>query len=171
MAIAGTSVARQLCRKIEHDDDHQDHRLDEGLHHFFDRQFDEVGRVVSVGVAVARRKLRDNCSTRALTVSAVSSASAPGARKMAISRPAYRSIAGRNCNSRAQFDRAIARRTRAPLDSALTMILRNCSGVWKRDEAVTVAFSIWPGRAGVPPTSPAATSTFCAEMALMMSPA
>ena len=49
------------------------------------------------------------------------------------------------------------------------MILRNCSGVWKRDEAVTVALSIWPGIDGVPPTSPAATSTFWALMALMTS--
>jgi hypothetical protein len=45
------------------------------------------------------------------------------------------------------------------------MMLRNCSGVWKRDEAVTVALSICPGGAGVPPTSPAATSTFWALIA------
>ena len=35
---------------------------------------------------------------------------------------------------------------------------------------MTVAFSIWPGSAGVPPTSPAATSTFCALIALITSP-
>ena len=57
--------------------------------------------------------------------------------------------------------------TIAPLGSALTMMLRNCSGVWRRDWAVTVALSICPAAAAVPPISPAATSAFCALIALI----
>src|SRR3546814_18455515 len=44
-------------------------------------------------------------------------------------------------------------------------IFSNCSGVCIRDWAVTVALSICPSGAGRPPTSPAATSLFCALIA------
>ena len=64
-AIAGTSVARQLCRKTNMTMIDEHHRLDQRLHDLLDRQLDEVGRVLGVGVAVARREtLRDAARPR-----------------------------------------------------------------------------------------------------------
>ena len=48
----------------------------------------------------------------------------------------------------------------APPGVVFRIMLRNSSGVWNRDCAVTVALSICVGGEGSPPTSPAATSVF-----------
>ena len=61
-------------------------------------------------------------------------------------------------------------RTLDPSGSVFSTIFSNCSAVWRRDCAVTVALSIWPCGAGVPPTSPAATSAFWAVIAVTTSP-
>ena len=78
---------------LQEDEDHQDDeddRLEQRLRDLVDRQLDEVGRVVGVGVVDARRgNSRDSCSTRALTSSAVLSASAPGASEIAMPAPGW----------------------------------------------------------------------------------
>ena len=67
-----------VLQEDEHHDDDEDDRLDQRLHDLLDRQLDEVGGVVGVGEL---RALRENspqaARTRALTRSAVSSASRP----------------------------------------------------------------------------------------------
>jgi hypothetical protein len=49
------------------------------------------------------------------------------------------------------------------------MMARNCSGVCRRDCAVTVALSICSGPDGRPPISPAATSVFWFWIAVVTS--
>ncbi len=51
MAIAGIERRSPALKEDEHDEDDQDHRLDQRLHHFLDRQLDEVGRVIGECVA------------------------------------------------------------------------------------------------------------------------
>jgi hypothetical protein len=46
---------------------------------------------------------------------------------------------------------------------------RNCSGFCRRDFALTTAFSICPLASGSAPSWPAERSTFCDEIALVLS--
>ena len=65
----------------EHDEDDEDHRLGEGLHHLDDGQADEVGRIVGVGDVIARRhRAARHGAISALTSFEVDKALAPGSR-------------------------------------------------------------------------------------------
>ncbi|MNT34069.1 hypothetical protein D3C72_1700260 [compost metagenome] len=59
--------------------------------------------------------------------------------------------------------------TMAPSVVVFSKMAPNCSTVCKRLCAETVAFSCWPLTDGVPPSSPADTSAFCACTAVITS--
>jgi len=108
---------------------------------------------------------------RARTASAVASALAPGASWMpmpAAGRPSY--FVSTKYVSAPRPIRATSRsRTREPSVSTLSRMSPNCSGVRSRVASVIVAVRRWPGVAGVPPSWPPATCTFCAWIAAVTS--
>ena len=79
IAISGIRLARQFCKKHEHDDDDQDHRLEQRVNHRVDRLADEDRRVVDDAIFEALGKASATAPrSSARTPSAVASALEPG---------------------------------------------------------------------------------------------